>query len=170
MKLFSLKNFLLCLIVFSAVFLAAALTNFRHNNQKTFDSGDLQAMHRLPDDVDYVLKGYKYSETGERMEIRISGKRVIRRGQEFLGLRSNLVKTNFFEDIRGTLHTRKGHLAFTASEAEWSALATQPFILKKNVSVTLNGNQMNYIKSARLYLKKGVLEIDDGRIKTFHLE
>ena len=43
------------------------------------------------------MVGYTYQETDDGLTIDISGNRVIYRGRQILGLRSNLIKTSYFE-------------------------------------------------------------------------
>jgi len=118
----------------------------------------------LPDDVEGVLTSFSYSEAGEDVRIKISGKRVVRRGRRLLGLRSNLVKTNFIEDLTGSYRRGKGTASFAATRAEWDAEASRPLLLNKDVSVTVNGTQLPGVKHAKIYLKSGVIEVnDDGK-------
>jgi hypothetical protein len=122
----------------------------------------------LPEDVESVLKGFTYSETSNGLQIEISGKQIIRRGKKILGLRSNLVKTNFIEEIRGTISAPKGLVVFSASDAEWDADAAHPLVLKKNVSVTVNGKTFPGAKNARLYIRQGILEVKTDRIELYN--
>jgi len=118
----------------------------------------------LPDDVEGVLTTFSYSEADDEVKIKISGKRVVRRGRRLLGLRSNLVKTNFIEELTGTVRTSRGTTTFAADQAEWDAQSTGPLLLKKGVSVTINDKPLPQVKHARIYLKSGVIEInDDGK-------
>ena len=98
-----------------------------------------QAERALPEDVESVLKTFNYAQLDEKEKISISGKSVVRRGRRLLGLRSNLVKTNFIEQIKGSFRSAKGTTSFAASGAEWDADATHPLLLNKDVSVTLDG-------------------------------
>lgn len=121
----------------------------------------------LPDDVEAVLTSFGYSEADEQVRIKISGKRAVRRGRRLLGLRSNLVKTNFIEQISGTVQSAKGTTTFAAARGEWDADSSRPLLLKKEVSLTVCGKPLAGVKSARIYLKSGVIEIDDGRSYSF---
>jgi hypothetical protein len=117
----------------------------------------------LPEDVESVLTSFTYSQESEDGKMAISGKRVVRRGRRLLGLRSNLVKMNFIEEIKGTLRTPKGTTRFAASDAEWDADSSRPLLLKRDVSVTVNGESLTQVKNAKIYLKRGVMEVNDGR-------
>jgi hypothetical protein len=117
----------------------------------------------LPDDVEAVMNSFSYSEAIDQVKIKISGKRVVRRGRRLLGLRSNLVKTNFIDQLSGTIRTSKGTATFTAAQAEWDAESSRPLLLKKTVTVTINDKPLPQVKHARVFLKSGVIEVDDER-------
>lgn len=117
----------------------------------------------LPDDVEAVMNSFSYSEATDEVKIKISGKRVVRRGRRLLGLRSNLVKTNFIDQLSGTIRTSKGTTTFTAAQAEWDAESSRPLLLKKTVTVTINNKPLPRVKHARIFLKSGVIEVDDDR-------
>ena len=121
-----------------------------------------RAVKALPPDVESVLKSFSYSQTDAGEKVTISGKSVIRRGRRVLGLRSNLVKTNFISELKGSFRSPKGATSFAASVAEWDAEAAHPLLLNKNVSVTVNGKPLAGVVNARNYLKRGVLEVNDG--------
>ena len=121
-----------------------------------------QAERALPEDVESVLKTFSYAQVDESEKITISGKSVVRRGRRLLGLRSNLVKTNFIEQVKGTFRSAKGATSFAASAAEWDADASHPLLLNRNVTVTLDGGSPARVKNARIYLKRGVMEVNDG--------
>jgi hypothetical protein len=112
----------------------------------------------LPDDVEGVMNSFSYSEANDEVRIKISGKRVVRRGRRLLGLRSNLVKTNFIDQLSGTIRTSKGTTTFTAAQAEWDAESSRPLLLKKAVTVTINNKPLPRVKHARVFLKSGVIE------------
>lgn len=117
----------------------------------------------LPDDVEGVLTRFSYSEVDQEVRIKISGKRVVRRGRRLLGLRSNLVKTNFIEELQGTVTTPKGTTTFSAAQAEWDAEPSRPLLLKKGVSLTVPGQHIAPVQQARIYLKRGVIQVDGAR-------
>jgi hypothetical protein len=117
----------------------------------------------LPDDVEGVMNSFSYSEATDEVRIKISGKRVVRRGRRLLGLRSNLVKTNFIDQLTGTIRTSKGTTTLSAAQAEWDAESSRPLLLKKNVTVTINERPLPRVKHARVFLKSGLIEVDDGR-------
>jgi hypothetical protein len=114
----------------------------------------------LPDDVEGVLTSFSYSEAADGVSIKISGKRVVRRGRRLLGLRSNLVKTNFIENIRGEVRSPKGTTVFSAARAEWDAEASRPLLLQKEVSLTVLGRPLARVKQARIHLDSGVIEVE----------
>jgi hypothetical protein len=116
----------------------------------------------LPEDVESVLKTFSYAQVDEKEKITISGKSVVRRGRRVLGLRSNLVKTNFIQDVKGTFLSPKGTTKFAASVAEWDAVETHPLLLNANVTVTVDGKPPAQVKNARIYLKRGVMEVNNA--------
>jgi hypothetical protein len=121
-----------------------------------------QAERALPEDVESVLKTFSYAQVDEKEKITISGKSVVRRGRRVLGLRSNLVKTNFIQQIKGSFRSSRGTTSFAASGAEWDADASHPLLLNRDVTVTLQGGTPARVKNARIYLGRGVIEVDDG--------
>jgi hypothetical protein len=118
------------------------------------------AKRALPDDVEGVLTSFSYSEADDQVSVRISGKRVVRRGRRLLGLRSNLVKTNFIEELKGEVRSAKGITTFSAARAEWDAEASRPLLLQKEVSLTVLGRALTGVKQAKIHLKSGVIEVD----------
>jgi hypothetical protein len=124
---------------------------------------------KLPDDVERVIEGYTYQETDNGLTIDISGNRVIHRGREMLGFRSNLIKATYFETIRGTLRSNKGNVEFSASDAEWDTKPSSPLILRRDVVVSVNNRHMSHVKTARIYFRQGVLEVTGDRKEEFHL-
>jgi hypothetical protein len=121
-----------------------------------------QVERALPEDVESVLKTFSYAQVDENEKITISGRSVVRRGRRLLGLRSNLAKTNFIEQVKGTFRSAKGTTSFAASGAEWDADATHPLLLNRDVTVTRQGGAPARVKNARIYLRRGVMEINDG--------
>jgi hypothetical protein len=119
-----------------------------------------QERRPLPDDVEGVLTSFSYSEAEDGVSIKISGKRVVRRGRHLLGLRSNLVKTNFIENIRGEVRSPRGTTVFSAAQAEWDAEASRPLLLQKEVSLTVCGRRLLQVRQARIHLKSGVVEVN----------
>lgn len=161
----SKRRLLLAALVIALFALLAAF--LRSSFQKQNDAADTVSTASgrppLPEDVEAVLTSFSYAEADEQVSIKISGKRVVRRGRELLGLRSNLVKTNFIEQIRGTVRNAKGSSSFAAAQAEWDAEPSRPLVLKKEVSLTVSGKRLTGVKQARIYLKSGVIETDDGK-------
>lgn len=157
MTIVSKKNILLLVIAVSVALLSLYVKAKRGNETARPKLGV------LPEDVERVLEGYRYMETNDNVRIAISGKRIIRRGRKVLGLRSNLVKTNFFESVSGTLRTDKKTVVFSAADAEWDADPSHPFILKRSVSLAVNERLFSHVKNAKIYFKQGVLEIDADR-------
>lgn len=170
MNYVTLKYILLCAILLSIGIVVLKVVNNDVYRLKTRSEPTPNTLHTLPVDVEKVQEGFRYSEVNGGIQAEVSGKRIVRRGRKVLGLRSTLVKTNFFQDITGTLHTQKNTLTFSASKAEWDTLATSPFILRKDIVVSLNGKVIPHIKRAKVYFQKGALEIGTGRNKLYFLE
>jgi len=151
------RSLLLFAILAFIVGISLKLVSFYHTQPV---SNTVQEKIRpLPADVEIVLKGYTYSETGDDLTIQISGRQMVRRGRKMLGLRSNVVKTNFLKQIKGTLTTPKNIVAFSASDAEWDANPEHPLILTGAVSVTMNSKGFEKIKNARIFFNQGLIEI-----------
>jgi len=166
----TLKNILLCAILLSIGIVVLKVVNNDVYRAKTNSEPSRNTLHTLPVDVEKVQEGFRYSEVNGGIQVEVSGKRIVRRGRKVLGLRSTLIKTNFYHDITGSLRTQKNNLIFSASKAEWDALATSPFILRKDIVVSLNGKVIPHVKRAKVNFQNGVLEIGTGRNKLYYLE
>lgn len=124
----------------------------------------------LPEDVELKVEGYSFNEKYDGVEVRIDGKRIIRRGRRVLGLRSNLVKTNFFEEIKGSLRSGKGVFTFSAKNGEWEADGSRPFVLRGDVAVTVNGKPIENVENARIFFKQGRLEVNNNMQKVYYFK
>ncbi len=160
-------------ILIVTLFVAVVLSLFIEisSNQITTGSATKPLQEKikpLPEDVENVMKEYSFQETNGDLQITISGKQIVRRGKKILGLRSNLVKTNFFQEIRGTVKTPKGIMQFSASDAEWDADTAHPLILTKNIEVTLHDKAYDHVKNARIYFRNSLIEIDADRKKFYY--
>lgn len=153
---------LVSVLLIALLALLATLARGPLKTGRTTAAGQKVERRALPDDVEGVLTSFSYSEAGDGSRIRISGKKVVRRGRRILGLRSNLVKTNFIEQITGTVRTAKGTTTFAAAQAEWDAEAARPLVLKKGVSLTVCGESLPQAEYARIDLKKGVVEVGEA--------
>jgi len=166
MNITSQKNSLLFFILSSILVLAIVVARMPFQTNQSVPLNP----PALPEDVENVIKGYHYSETAENLQISLSGDRIIRRGKKVLGLRSNLAKTNFFENLKGTVSGPRKRLSFSAADAEWDADGTHPLLLKKDISVTLNGRSFTGITVARIYFRQGVIEISTDRTERFEFK
>ena len=124
---------------------------------------------KLPEDVERVIEGYTYRETGDGLSIDISGNRVIHRGRQMLGLRSNLIKTTFFSTIRGKLRAKATEVKFSASAAEWDTRPSSPLLLTRNVLISVNNQPLHGVKTARIYFQKRVMEVTGEQKETVYL-
>lgn len=161
------KFLMLCIILASISLLTIIAVRTPLLNERSAAVPVNQKNATLPEDVENVLKHYTYSEQSNQLHIEISGKQIVRRGKKILGLRSNLVKTNFFEDINGSVSGPSGKLAFSASDAEWDIDPAHPLLLKKNVSVTVNNRTFPNAKNARIYFRQGVVEVKSDRTEVY---
>lgn len=116
-------------------------------------------LQRLPQDVELILKNYSYRETGNNLQLAVSGERVIHRGRPILGLRSNLVKASYFENIRGTIRSPKNVLSFSATEAVGDASSSTPLTLCGKVELYLNNRRYPDVRRVRVYFRRGIMEI-----------
>jgi hypothetical protein len=150
-------------IALSTVVIVIALLFSQQNNPPHVVKPTPQ---KLPDDVERVMEGYTYRETDNGLAIDLSGNRVIFRGRQVLGLRSNLIKSTYFETIRGTLRTRKTEVKFSASDAEWNTKPSSPLLLRKNVLISVNDKPIPGVKTARIYFQQKVVEVIGDRKQT----
>jgi len=165
------QNVLLIVLAISIALLSGRIIlTHVDKNADTGNKGGQREMGKLPDDVDTVMEGYRFSSTVGDIQVSVRGRRIVRRGRQVLGLRSNLVKTNFYEDVAGTLRAKKGTLSFSSSAAEWNSRVSQPLILKKNVFLIVNGKRLSKVKSARIHCEQALLEVDSGKTEMYHLK
>ncbi|NVN93084.1 MAG: hypothetical protein HXX11_21155 [Desulfuromonadales bacterium] len=115
------------------------------------------------------MERYAYRDTQGTLTYEMSGDRVIYRGRQILGLRSNIVKATFFDTVRGTILSKKGVVEFSASDAEWDTSSSSPLILHRNVNITVNHRRLDNLKQARIYFKRGVLEVSGKQKEVFQL-
>ena len=64
------------------------------------------------------MTGFIYHDISEGCNMEIRGAKVVRSGREILGLRTNLMKTGYFEKISGDFRTRKGTFRLTAAQGD----------------------------------------------------
>lgn len=151
----------------SITVLVVVLLYLRHNGQPEIHHPQ---QIKLPDDVVRVMEGYVYRETNDGFAIDLSGNRVVYRGRQILGLRSNLIKTSYFETIRGTLRSEKMKVTFSADDAEWNSQPASPLLLRRNVMVSVNGRPRRGVKTARIYFQQRILEVSGDRKETIQFK
>jgi hypothetical protein len=125
---------------------------------------------KLPSDVEGMMEGYVYSDISDVCSMKIKGKRIVRRGREILGLRANLAKTNFLEDISGTFKSKQGVFTFSADEGEWDMSSESPLVLRGTLRMGRDGKNIQGIRRSRIYLKKGIIEIVTDHSMIFHFK
>jgi hypothetical protein len=169
MQRFDNRRFLLIILPILIACLAAALIRAVVSGKKEQTTASRPTMQTLPDDVEMVLKRYDFRETGDGLDIEISGNQVVHRGREILGLRSNLVKATFFKNIRGTIRTNRTKAEFSADDGEWNTTSSSPLLLRGNVTVSINNRRISDVKNARIYLRQGVVEVNGKQKKVIRL-
>lgn len=157
------SRLLLGLLVVTVLAVISVLMHRSHQRQNAASDEVKTVAPSLPPDVEGVMTSFSFSETEDDALVKISGKSVIRRGRRLLGMRSNLVKTNFITDLSGSIKTPNGVTSFKAAQAEWEGQPARPLLLKKDVSITIDGKSLPLVKQATVHLQKRVIEVDSGK-------
>lgn len=123
----------------------------------------------LPPDVAGKMEVYRFNEEIAGRRIEISGRRAVNRGRSFLGLRSTVARATFLDTLSGRWRFPGGEVEFRADAAEWGLSDSAPLVLRKGVSVRLNGRALADVASARLFLAKGVLETYGEKKRVYRL-
>lgn len=125
----------------------------------------------LPDDVDSVVENYQFKHTSDEEYIEVSGRRIVRRGGRFLGVRSNLLKKNYLADIKGVYRTGQKVLRFGAKEAEWEMKTEAPLFLKEGFWVDISNIIIDNsgVKTVKIDFKKGFIETSGTNRKIYNL-
>lgn len=114
----------------------------------------------LPLDVESVVKSFNFHHVWEGGEITIRGDNIVRRGRKFLAVRSSILKTNTFTNIKGSYTIRdKTVLTFQAADAEWDLSLAKPICLKKGVKVSINGRCYKDLGLVEIFFEKGTIEL-----------
>ncbi len=113
------------------------------------------------------MAGYIYSDISDGCEVEIKGQKIIRRGRAVLGLRANFLKTNYFEDIMGKIHTKKGYVIFSASRAEWMMADDSPIVLQDTVKISIS-NDIPAVRTVHIYPKSGMITIRTDKVQTYN--
>lgn len=169
MQSFNNRRFLLILLPILIACLAAALIRAVVTGKKERTTASRPPLQKLPDDVEMVLKRYDFRETGDGLQIEISGNQVVHRGREILGLRSNLAKATFFKNLRGTIRTDRKKAEFSADDGEWNSTPSSPLLLRGNVAVSIDNRRVSDVKNARIYLRQAVVEVNGKQKKVIRL-
>ncbi len=143
-----------------AVMVAAlAITVSVNSRTVTADRG----VSPLPPDVDGVMNGYLYHETSGGVTIEVRGNRLVQRGRQVLGLRSNLAKATYLDSLRGSYRSASGSLRFAARTAEWDLLPRSPLVLREGVELSVGKKDFAGVRRANVWLDKGIVEIYTDR-------
>lgn len=121
----------------------------------------------LPADVEGTVTGYIFRDLREGCNIEVRGQRVTRRGKKVLGLRTNLLKTNYFEKVAGEIRSRSRIVSFSADNGEGTMAGDSPLVLKGNVFVRMNGKNIPNIQVVHMYLQSGRMKIITDRIRVY---
>lgn len=157
------SRLLLGLLMVTVLAVASVLMHRLHKQEIAADDAVKTVAPSLPPDVEGVMTSFSFSESAEDAAVKISGKSVIRRGRRLLGMRSNLVKTNFIEDLSGSFRTANGVTSFRADQAEWEGQSARPLYLKKGVSISIDGKSLPQVKQATIHLARRIIEVDNGK-------
>jgi hypothetical protein len=117
----------------------------------------------LPPDVDGVMNGYLYHETGGGVTIEVRGKRLVQRGRQILGLRSNLAKATYLDSLQGSYRSATGSLRFAARKAEWDLMPRTPLVLRDGIELSVGEHDFAGVRRANIWLDKGIVEIYTDR-------
>uniref|UniRef100_A0A831UA30 Lipopolysaccharide ABC transporter, periplasmic protein LptC n=1 Tax=Geobacter metallireducens TaxID=28232 RepID=A0A831UA30_GEOME len=132
--------------------------------------GENSSLPGLPPDVAGMMEGYRFNEEIAGRRIEISGRRAVNRGRSFLGLRSTVARATFLDTLSGSWRFKGGEVRFRADAAEWGLSHGAPLVLRKGVSVRLNGGALDDVASARLFLTEGVLETYGEKKRVYRLK
>ena len=151
---------ILFLIFGSLIALLVCLTAFFFMSRIRHMHPPLKPARALPLDVEAVIDEYRVNDESEGKVLRFEGKRLVRRGEKFWGVRSTVVKRNFFEDVKGTYSFKKALLRFSAREASWGLTGDSPIFLKGNVEIIVNDKKYDHASRALIHLQTGVVEVE----------
>jgi hypothetical protein len=118
----------------------------------------------LPADVEGVMTGFIYHDISEGCAMEIRGAKVVRRGREILGFRTNLVKTGYFENISGDFRSRKGAFRFSAAQGEWAMTGNSPIVLQSGIKLLVNGNDIGGVRQLSIYPRSGVMQFRTDKV------
>lgn len=125
--------------------------------------------NRLPPDVETVVNDYAFRNTSGSVDVSLEGKKITRRGVKFLGVRSNVVKSNYFSDIKGSWKFGTKQVEFSAGEGEWDLTLDEPLVLRHNVHITIDGKLADTDDMAKIVFGKGIIKTygEQGKLYSF---
>jgi hypothetical protein len=159
---FQLRRKILFLVVSTAVILVVAAASFILNNRFPARHRGQPAQSKPPDVVSTV-DHFKFSLSAADYSITLTGKRAVRRGVRFMGVRSTVISKNYFEEIKGEYQGSGRTLRFEAREGEWDLKIGEPVKLLRNVRIELNDRTVEASKIAIIDFGKGIIEVDGGK-------
>lgn len=157
------------LLAAMTVVCVAAVATLIVRGEPQAPQGENLPLPALPPDVAGKIEEYRFSEEIAGRRIEISGRRAVNRGRSFLGLRSTVARATFLDTLSGRWRFPGGEVEFRAAAAEWGLSESAPLVLRKGVSVRLNGRALADVASARLFLAKGVLETYGEKKRVYRL-
>lgn len=140
---------LVCFIGGLLIYVAYSID--KKSSSRNTDSGPAKiGIDQLPPDVEFVLKDFNYNESSDKWSIEISGKLSAMRGQKIMVFRSNLAKATYFELLRGTIRSSRHTVTFAADYGEWDNQKSTPFVMTRNVRLTVDNKQIRDVETLRL--------------------
>ena len=146
----------------ATVILLATAVSFILSNRPSASLQD-QSIRYKPPDVVSTVDQYTYSVNATDYSITLTGRKIVRRGVRFMGVRSNVLNKNYFEQIKGGYQTSGKALKFEAASGEWDLDVGRPLKLMRNVRIELNDRTIEASKVAIIDFWKGVIEVDGGK-------
>lgn len=125
------------------------------------------AKKSLPSDVDSVADDFHFHYDKAGLAIELNGKRMIRRGEMFLGVRSGVMKRNFLHNVDGSCRRGSNKVIFKAQEAEWDMKVNAPLTLKQVSWVCINSEKLNDVGQVRINFQKGIVTVYGEQRKDF---
>lgn len=150
------KTLVCCLVGILLIFIVFYLIR-QSKKQQTKPTVSLSA------DVESVMRDFNYQENDGQVSVNIVGKEAVMRGRKVMVFRSNLAKTTFFKEVHGSIISKKSAINFTAEIGEWDTAKKSPFILSKNINLTVDGKAISGVKSIAIDFFRRVLETSGNR-------
>jgi hypothetical protein len=122
------------------------------------DTLTTQAPAPLSPDVDSVMRNFHFQENSDSASIDIVGKEAVLRGRKVMAFRSNVAKTTFFKNLKGSIRSKKRDITFVADSGEWNTTKNSPFTLEQNIHLEVDGKVIPVVKSALIHFDRRIVE------------